>query len=173
MGFTGDVVLARSGRPLRELAWFAAGCAEGGSTCVSACNPRPGGWQTLQILHGMVDDSVASLRALVEATAAPVLVAHVMDSDVCWTRGLAPSGARWSTVLDPVMAADYGVPGPFPDASEEITRWAAEAGFAADPAALGEVLVKRADPFAEDLVFELIDACGFPPRTSDGPSASD
>ncbi|MFG2692658.1 hypothetical protein [Kitasatospora sp. NPDC048407] len=163
MGFTGEFVLARSDRPLRELAVFAAGCAEGHADCVTDCWPRPGGWQTLQILHGLRDNSLRPFRQLVDTSGAPVLLANVMDSDVCEVVGLAPSGARWSTMLDPVMAADYGIPQPEPGAAEQITRWAAEAGFAADPVALAEVLAKRADPFVEELVFDLIDACGFPP----------
>ncbi|MFJ5921450.1 hypothetical protein ACIQF6_02460 [Kitasatospora sp. NPDC092948] len=163
MGFTGEFVLARSDRPLRELAVFATDCAEGYADCVTECTPRPGGWQTLQIHHGLRSDSLQPYRQLVETTGAPVLLANVMDSDVCEVVGLAPSGARWSTMLDPVMAADYGIPEPEPGAAEHIARWAAEAGFAADPVALADVLVKRADPFVEELIFDLIDACGFPP----------
>ncbi|KIQ64954.1 hypothetical protein TR51_12805 [Kitasatospora griseola] len=163
MGFGGEYVLARSDRPLRELAGFAAGCAEGHSDCVTECLPRPGGWQTLQIHHGLPGDSLRPFRQLADSTGAPVLIARVMDSDVCEVVGLAPSGARWSTYLDPAMAADYGFPEPPPGAAGHITRWAAEAGCTADPIALAEVLAKRADSLVDDLIFDLIDACGFPP----------
>ncbi|GGQ87117.1 hypothetical protein [Kitasatospora griseola] len=172
MGFSGEYVLARSDRPLRELAAFAAGCAEGHSDCVTECLPRPGGWQTLQIHHGLPGDSLRPFRQLAGSTGAPVLIARVMDSDVCEVVGLAPSGARWSTYLDPATAADYGFPELPPGAAEHITRWAAEAGCVADPIALAEVLAKPADPFVEDLVFELIDACGFPPSVPAGAPAS-
>lgn len=169
MGFTGDFVLARSDQPLRELPMFASGCTDGDLDCVSSCWPRPGGWQTLQIHHGVRDDSLPAFQGLVAATGAPILIANVMDSDVCQVRGLAPSGARWSTFLDPVMAADYGIPEPSPGTAEYITRWAAEAGFTADADALAYVLTKRAHPFVEDLVHELIDSSGFPPSIPDDP----
>ncbi|MEW1908046.1 hypothetical protein AB0442_06240 [Kitasatospora sp. NPDC085895] len=107
-----------------------------------------------------------------ETTGAPVLFASVMDSDVCQVRGPAPSGLRWSTYLDPVMAADHGIPEPPPGAAALIARRAAEAGCGADPAALAEILVRRADPFVEDLVFELIDSCGFPPGIPSGAPGS-
>ncbi|MEY9849714.1 hypothetical protein [Streptacidiphilus sp. MAP5-3] len=163
MGFTGDFVLARSDQPLHELAWFAAGCEEGHSDCLSSCSPRAGGWQTVQIHHGVRDYALPAFQNLVAATGAPILIAKVMDSDVCEVRGLAPSGARWSTFLDPVMAAEYDIPEPPPGAADLIEKWAQEAGFTPDPTRLREVLVKRADPFVEDLIFELIDSCGFPP----------
>ena len=169
MGFTGDFILARNDQPLRELAFFVSGCVQGDLDCVFTCWPRPGGWQTLQIGHGVRDDSLSAFQGLVEVTGAPILIANVMDSDVCQVRGLAPSGARWSTFLDPVKAADYGIPEPAPGAAEHITQWAAEAGFTADPDALADVLTKRADPFVEDLVHELIDSCGFPPSIPDDP----
>ncbi|WP_052434309.1 hypothetical protein [Streptacidiphilus melanogenes] len=168
MGFTGDFVLARSDVPLRERALFASGCTDGHLDCVSSCRSRPGGWQTLQIHHGVRDDSLAAFQELVHDTAAPILIANVMDSDVCQVRGLTPSGARWSTFLDPPVAADYGIPEPAPGAAADITRWAAEAGFTADAEALAAVLTKRADPFVETLLFELIDACGFPTGLPDG-----
>ncbi|MFJ8439532.1 hypothetical protein [Kitasatospora griseola] len=171
MGFGGEYVLARSDRPLRELAAFATGCAEGHSDCVTECLPRPGSWQTLQIHHGLRGGSLRP-RQLLDTTGAPVLIARVMDSDVCEVVGLAPSGAQWSTFLDPAMAADYGIPEPPPGAAGHITRWAAEAGFAADPVALAEVLAKGADSLVDDLVFELIDACGFPPSAPDEEPAS-
>ncbi|MEY9963470.1 hypothetical protein ABIA33_001503 [Streptacidiphilus sp. MAP12-16] len=169
MGFTGDFVLARSDQPLREFALFASGCTDGHLDCVSSCWPRPDGWQTLQVHHGVRDDSLAAFQGLVEATGAPILIANVMDSDVCQVRGLDPSGAVWSTFLDPAMAAEYGAPEPAPGAAEHIQRWAAAAGFSADPRALADVLAKRAHPFVEDLVFELIDSCGFPPSIPDDP----
>ncbi|WP_431960932.1 hypothetical protein [Actinacidiphila sp. bgisy160] len=152
------------------------------------CSPRrPGGWQTLQVNdHLPENDDDRWLRRLVTATGSPVMIASIMDSDVCYVRGLTPSGVTWSAFLDPVMAADYEVSGPppseddappgetdrdrsirwlladVPENTEQIADWAAEAGFTANRDALRMVLVKRADPFVEDLFFELIDACGLP-----------
>ncbi|TFV32060.1 hypothetical protein E4K10_14520 [Streptomyces sp. T1317-0309] len=62
-----------------------------------------------------------------------------------------------------------------PGTAERIALWAAESGFSADREALRGVLSRRADPFAEDLFFELIDACGLPPAEpgTDDPAASD
>ncbi|MHA6758417.1 hypothetical protein [Streptacidiphilus sp. PAMC 29251] len=165
MGFSGDYVVARTDQPLLEVALFASGCAEGHIGCLSACAPRPGGWQTIQVLHGLPNDGTRVLQALVEATAAPALIANVMDSDLCDVRGLGTSGVRWSTLLDPAMAADYGIRVSSPGPVELIAQWAAEAGFEADHDALRETLAKKADPFVEDLLFELIDSCGFPLTT--------
>lgn len=166
MGFFGDFVLARSGDALAGLSVFGAepACSEGHQSCVTTCWPRPGGWQTLQVHHGLPDgDNDRWLRALVAATGAPAAIANVMDSDVCLLSGLSPAGASWSTVLDPAIAAEYGISVPAArDLVERISAWAGEAGFAADRTALREVLAKRADPFAEDLFFELLDSCGLP-----------
>ncbi|PJN23728.1 hypothetical protein CG736_20870 [Kitasatospora sp. CB02891] len=72
----------------------------------------------------------------------------------------------------PATAAEYGIPEPPPGAAEHITRWAAEAGCTADPVALAEVLAKRAHSLVDDLIFDLIDACGFPPSVPAGAPAS-
>ena len=181
MGFSGDFVLVRSDRPLLEAKLFETGCAEGHVECLTACRPRPGGWQTVQVHHGLRGDDMGNgadyahwLRTLVEATDSPVLIATVMDSDLCEVRGLAPSGLRWTTLLDPVMAADYGVPVPtggHTAVAERVAAWAGEAGFHADSEALHAVLTKRADPFVEDLIFELIDAAGLPAGAPDEPDS--
>jgi hypothetical protein len=184
MGFSGDFVLARSERPLLELAAFGADdvCGACGGACVHRCDARPGGWQTVQFGHELLTESRRRwLRELVAQTGAPALVALVFDSDVCQVWGESPSGASWTVFLDPVMAADYDIPIPGPEqvreAAGRIVAWAAEAGFAADRDALLGVLSRRADPFVEDLFFALIDACGLPPAdpalTAAGPDAPD
>ncbi|MFC4031236.1 hypothetical protein ACFO3J_07080 [Streptomyces polygonati] len=170
MGFSGDFVLARSERPLMELPQFGAGAScgtcEGG--CFRPCAELTDGWQTVRSRHGSPIDGIRDwLRRLVAETGAPALLARVMDSDICQVWGLAPSGAAWTAFLDPVMAADYDIPVPGPEevraTAGRVAGWAAEAGFRAERAALLSVLTKRADPFVEDLFFELIEACGLPP----------
>ncbi|MFD8075174.1 hypothetical protein ACFV3E_21310 [Streptomyces sp. NPDC059718] len=188
MGYTGDFVLARSDAPLERTRGF-----EESADDLNVCVPRPGGWQTLQFDRSLPDsDDDRWLERLVAATGSPVLIASVFDSDVCLVRGLTPSGAVWSAFLDPEMAADYEIAGSppavddappgesekernvrwmlaeVPGTAEEIAGWAAEAGFTADRDTLREVLAKRADPFVEDLFFELIDACGLPPVRPEG-----
>ncbi len=50
-----------------------------------------------------------------------------------------------------------------PATADQVARWAAEAGFRADTGALRAILGSEADPFVEDIFFQLIDACGLPP----------
>ncbi|MEU6343039.1 hypothetical protein ABZ883_19105 [Streptomyces sp. NPDC046977] len=189
MGYSGDFVLARSDSSLRDLPVFddPEWCIEEQADYFHECRPRPGGWQTLQVNDCLPEnDDDRWLHRLVAATGSPVMIASVMDSDVCYVRGLTPSGVAWATFLDPVMAADYEVTVPphsedeaprgetdqgrrvrlllanVPKAAEQIALWAAEGGFTADREALRAVLAKRADPFVEDVFFELVDACGLP-----------
>jgi hypothetical protein len=170
MGFSGDFVLARSDRPLTELPPFATGASgrAGEGDCFHPCADRAGGWRTLQIHRGLATDDLPGwLRGLVAVTGAPALLARVVDSDMCQVWGVAPSGASWTSFLDPVQAAEYDIPVPGPDEvrgnAGRIAGWAAEAGFTADRAALLSALTRRSDPFVEDLFFELVDACGLPP----------
>ena len=94
------------------------------------------------------------------------MLASVMDSDMCDVSGLTPSGVSWSTCLDPAMAADYGIEVPdASDTADQIAAWSVEAGCGADLDTLVDVLTKAQDPFVEDLLFELIDACGLPAQT--------
>jgi hypothetical protein len=53
MGYWGDLVLARSDRPLSELTPFLArpGCCDGDDDCLTMCADRSGGWQTAQVCH--------------------------------------------------------------------------------------------------------------------------
>jgi hypothetical protein len=169
VGFFGDFVLARSDAPLLDASVFGSGfaCAEGHPDCVHVWQPREGGWQIVQVHHGVPDISDGRwLSGLVAATGSPVMIASVMDSDVCEVRGLTPSGSSWSACLDPAMAAEFGLPTPDVAGSvEQLVAWAAEAQCTADRRGLSDVLTRRADVFVEDLFFELIDACGLPAPT--------
>ncbi len=166
MRSSGDSVTACSGQPPDGEAAFAAGRAEGHPDCVPACWQRPGRRQAVQAPHGGRTARCGRQGKLVRTTGAPTPFAAVMDSDACEVRGPDPSGLRRSTLLDQAMVAAYGMPespgGPaYP--TDPTGRCAAEAGFAADPVALGGVLTEPADLFVEDLVFALVDACGCPP----------
>ncbi|MGW2961242.1 hypothetical protein ACWDGI_22615 [Streptomyces sp. NPDC001220] len=190
MGYSGDFVLVRSDSSLTDLPVFddPEWCIEERTERFHECWPRPGGWRTLQVNDHLPENGDDRwLHRLVTVTGSPVMIASVMDSDVCYVRGLTPSGVAWSTFLDPVMAADYEVSvsppsedeapqgetdkdrrvrwllADVPRTAEQIAVWAAESGFTADRDALRAVLTKRADPLVENLLFELIDACGLPP----------
>lgn len=170
MGFSGDFVLARSDRPLLEHALFGGGftCSQGDTDCVWAGQQYEGGWQTLQIHHGLpANDDDRWLSRLVAATGSPAMLASVMDSDVCVVSGLTPMGVSWCACLNPAVAAEFRIAvSPVSDTADRVAAWAAEAGCSASPAALVEVLTKTADPLAEGLFFDLIDACGLIARVA-------
>lgn len=112
MGYSGDFVLVRSDSSLPDLPVFddPEWCVEERADYFHECWPRPEGWQTLQVNDYLPENGDDRwLHRLVTATGSPVMIASVMDSDVCYVRGLTPSGVTWSTFLDPVMAADYEV----------------------------------------------------------------
>ncbi|MFE1772308.1 hypothetical protein [Streptomyces sp. NPDC059008] len=165
MGFFGSFVIARSDRPLTELP---AMNQAGGEMCWSA---RDGVWQMVQ-LHG----GGRPADSLIEETRAPVLVAHVFDSDVVAVEATSPQGQRWECVLSPQTARDsYGAPEEIVErntmAAGPAVAWAREAGREPDSDAVAAVLVAEADPLAEDLVTELTRALGFRFGTS-GPGSS-
>jgi hypothetical protein len=156
VGFNGTFVLARWGKPLEGLALVSA---EGGKPVWLAEEPDTG-WQLLQVWHGV--DVGAGLAAHIGG---PVLVAYVNDSDCATVQARTPAGVAWSGALDPESAAGYESPFPWEtDLSVVIpaaVAWAAATGHEADPAALEEVFEAEPDPFAEDLVHELVEALGF------------
>ncbi|MGG7570250.1 hypothetical protein [Streptomyces sirii] len=161
MGFFGSFVIARSDRPLTELP---AMSEAGGDMCWSA---RDGEWQMVQ-LHG----GGRPADSIVQETQAPVLVAHVFDSDVVAVEAAGPQGQRWECVLSPQTARDsYGAPDEIVErnamAVGPAVAWAREAGCEPDADAVASVLAAEADPLAEDLVTELMRALGFRFGSSD------
>jgi hypothetical protein len=188
VGYWGDFVLARSDRPLAELPPFLArpGCSDEDEDCLHMCAERSGGWQTAQVCHFLPGGNYGWwLGELAGVTGFPVMIGSVADSGTCQVRGLAPSGDGWETFLAPERAAEEGLLDDDEDADDEgedaaqrlldavpgtadqIARWAAEAGFRADAERIRRILVREADPFVEDIFFELIDACGLPELISD------
>ncbi|MFI9472388.1 hypothetical protein ACIHBQ_33665 [Streptomyces sp. NPDC052492] len=102
MGFSGHLVFARSERPLLEAPFFGS-TGPGLRDDVHECQPRPGGWQTLQLEQGVWEDGY--LFALVEWTGAPACVADVSDSSVALVTGLDTDGLRWQAWLNQDNAA--------------------------------------------------------------------
>jgi hypothetical protein len=192
LGYWGDLVLLRSDRPLAELPPFLdrPGCSDEHDDCLTLCEARPGGWQTVQVCHYLPGaDYQWWLRGLVAASGAPVMILTVADSGVGLLRALAPAGAGLETFLDPNSDGlpeflDYyrteddgdGDDGDgegghdavqrlldeVPATADSLASWAAEAGFHADTAAIRRTLVKEADPFVENNFIQLINDCGLP-----------
>ncbi|MFI2642864.1 hypothetical protein [Streptomyces sp. NPDC018610] len=163
MGFFGSFVVARCDGPLAELP---AVRQAGGDPSWSA---RDGAWQIVR-LHG----GGRPAESIVRDTGAPVLVAHVFDSDVAAVEAVGPKGSGWECVLSPRTARDsYGAPERSPDRNREAVPlaadWAREAGRVPDADAVAAVLAAEADPFAEDLVLDLTHALGF--RFGEGPQS--
>ncbi|WP_158715048.1 hypothetical protein [Kitasatospora phosalacinea] len=156
IGFTGFFLLARSERPATELTVVRAV----GATTDALWRAGNSDWQLLQGCSTEDPDLAATA-----ATGAPALIASVFDSDVGWVRAGSPEGRAWECFLSPVMAREYGIPEEeFGDPDEIAGRaaaWAREAGMRPDPEAVRAVLVAKGDPFAEDLVFDLVQALGF------------
>ncbi|MET9902447.1 hypothetical protein [Streptomyces sp. NPDC006446] len=194
MGFSGHLVFARSDQPLLDAPVFDSVEAELKDT-VHAWETRPGGWQTLQLDHGIWDDGY--LPALVEWSKAPACVADVFDSDLALVTGLDTTGRRWQAWLNLDNAARLLADEPedlddqmlwldtpeFHDAvrhkhaeldaevpadADGALAWAAAAGIPgrARQSAIEELL-RSHETFAEDLFTTLLDQLGFPP---DSPS---
>ncbi|MDQ1006148.1 hypothetical protein QFZ82_000633 [Streptomyces sp. V4I23] len=192
MGFSGQLVFARSERPLLEAPVFGSIDQELKST-VHAWWPRPDGWQTLQLDQGLWEDDY--LSALVEWTGAPACVADVSDSDIALVTGLGTNGQRWQAWLNLDNAAALLVEEPedlddvslwvstpeFEDAvrrkraeldaevpadAEGALIWVSAAGVqaAAQQPRIEELLRSR-ETFAEDLFSTLLDELGFPKAT--------
>ncbi|MFJ1673208.1 hypothetical protein ACIOK4_44055 [Streptomyces bottropensis] len=124
MGFSGHLVFARSGRPLLEAPLFGS-IGKGLRDDVHEWEPRPGGWQTLQLERGVWEDEY--LFTLVEWSGAPACVADVSDSSVALVTGLDTYGRRWQTWLNPDNAAALLVEEP--EDVDDVTLWMATSEF--------------------------------------------
>lgn len=155
MGFFGTFVVARSERPLAGLPvfgdqglpsdWQAAGAA---------------GWQIVQA-HRNVEDGAA----IADATGAPVLLMHVLDSDLLVVEAYGVPGVRWGCAIPEDMAVDYDAPEGLIADPEELTpravAWAEAAGLRPDAAAVRAVLDDEEAVCAEELATDLVRALGF------------
>ncbi|WP_255345489.1 hypothetical protein [Streptomyces chartreusis] len=104
MGFSGHLVFARNEHPMLEAPLFGS-TNPGLRNDVHEWQPRPGGWQTLQLEQGIWEDEC--LSTLVEGTGAPACVADASDSSVALVTGLETNGHRWQAWLNPDNAAAH------------------------------------------------------------------
>ncbi|MFF3738078.1 hypothetical protein [Streptomyces sp. NPDC002566] len=166
---------------------------------VHAWWPRPGGWQTLEVRHGLWRDG--HLSALVGWTGAPACVADVHDGDVALVAGLGTDGRSWRAWLKPDVAAAFLTPGPedqddtslwegtaefeeavkrkraeleaeIPVGAEGAIRWAAAAGIPVTaPRSRIEKLLRSRETFVEDVFSMLLDELGFPRAVQPSPES--
>ncbi|MEU6344877.1 hypothetical protein ABZ883_28445 [Streptomyces sp. NPDC046977] len=190
MGYSRVLVVARSQRPLLDTALFDA--VRDDRDSVVTLWPRPGGWQTAEFHHEVLDDLDEVLREVVHWTGAPACVASVLDSDLAWVLGLAPGAERWEAWLNVGNAAallthapddvddpiHYYVTAEFeaamartraeleagiPDASRAVLAWARSAGFGEGVTAEAvEDVLRSKETFAEELFAILLERLGFP-----------
>ncbi|WP_330240113.1 hypothetical protein [Streptomyces sp. NBC_00525] len=157
MGFSGHLVFGRSPRSLLEAPLF--GGVGAGDDGVRVWKGRPGGWQTLELAHGIW--RAERLPALVAWTGAPACFAEVHDSRTAVVTGLDADGHRWQARLNPDGAAD--LPDEIPVTAERALAWATAAGVrtSAERRHIEDVLRTRTT-FAEDLFAALLDELDFP-----------
>ncbi len=148
MGYTGRIVVARSGQRLAETL----------DAAVLDEKDLGDGWQSLQ-LDG---DLRSANESLVDQTGAPALSAFIVDSDLADVSGQAPSGVRWRAYLHENKALQMGAP-PLTTSRDEVVRqalaWSAEAGLPASEGALRSALDAH-NTFAEETFDELLAALG-------------
>src|SRR3982751_955369 len=106
MGYTGRILVARSPRPLSELAAV--------DEVLDEATYR-GEWRSAQ-LDG---DLPGALPTLVAETGAPALSAFILDSDVADVEALSPGGVAWHVYLHGETAQSYGAP-ELPQTAEEV-----------------------------------------------------
>jgi len=157
MGYTGRILVARSPRPLSELAAVEADAVLHETTA-------RGDWRSAR-LDGDLSEAA---ETLVAETGAPALTAFILDSDIADVEALTPAGVAWHVYLHEATARGYGAP-ELPHTVDEVTglalAWSAEAGLTADPAAVRTALGAK-NVFAEETFDELLVALG----VSDSPA---
>ena len=136
MGFTGSLILARTPVPLSELDPLAG-------QEVELVGRREDQWQ-LAAVDGHASDTPGWAAALVDATAAPVLIAVVDDSSTALLVADSPGGHQWITVLNaPAGSAGRAAVADtraMTAIAETAVAWAVEAGHATDTEAVLEAL---------------------------------
>lgn len=159
MGFTGSLILARTPDSLLDMDLLAPHEAE-------LVGRHDDHWQ-LAAVHGDFPDIPGWAAALVAATAAPVLIAVVGDSDTALLLADSPGGHRWITVLN--APADSAGRAAVADTramtaiAEAAVTWAAEAGHTvATDAVLTALCEADRDNRAADQAFsDALDAGDF------------
>ncbi|MFC8016331.1 hypothetical protein [Streptomyces cinereoruber] len=196
MGFSGHLVFARSERPLLEAPVFNSTGPQLKDD-VHEWQPRPDGWQTLQLRQGIWEDEY--LSTLVEWTKAPACVADVSDSSIALVTGLDTSGHRWQAWLNLDNAAALLVEKPedvddvslwlatpefeeaighkraeldaeVPADAEGALVWASAAGVQAEAQRSRiEELLREQETFVEELFDALLNELGFPEAVHPAP----
>lgn len=135
MGFTGSLVLARTRTLLTDLEPIAGHDAE-------LVGRRDDGWQLTAVHTRYTQDPLAWAAALVDATAAPVLIAAVSDSDTARLAADSPVGHRWIAVLSALVEGDSAaaVSSDAAAIADVVVAWAAEAGQTVDLEVVVEAL---------------------------------
>lgn len=150
MGYTGRIVVARSGQRLADTL----------DATVLDEHDLGGGWQSLQ-LDG---DLRSATQTLVAQTGAPALSAFFVDSDLADVSAATPNGVGWRAYLHENSALQLGAP-PLTTPRDEVVRqalaWSAEAGLTASENAVRAVLDAN-NTFAEETFDELLAALGLP-----------
>ncbi|MFI6880145.1 hypothetical protein ACIBL6_42550 [Streptomyces sp. NPDC050400] len=166
MGYWGYYVVARSGRPLKELEALGGVRDE-----LTLLEERAEGWQVWECPGGSGEQTrdVGSMNSLAAETGSPALFAYVMDSDCAVVEAAAPESGAWTTCLGRTAMAGY-IGGdersledyflPPRDAAERAVAWAAECGRTVPEQPLHDVLRADADPSAEELFFRFLDRLG-------------
>lgn len=150
MGFSGRIVVARTGGPY-----------SGDAAPVLFEQERAGGWRWIQ-LDGSAPEV---LSELVTATNAPAISAYVLDSDLADVEALTPDGHRWRTYLHPEAAERFGAP-LLSQTRDEVLQaalaWSRRAGLPANPDAVRDALAAH-NVEAEETLDELVTALGVVP----------
>ncbi|WP_155123704.1 MULTISPECIES: hypothetical protein [unclassified Actinoplanes] len=115
------------------------------------------GWLVRQVF-GAEPDLARAVAAVATHTQAPVVGAYILDSDCAVVEAAAPGGARWSAVLNPNRAAEYGAPAVAPEtAVTAAATWARAAQLPYDGDLIRQVLASE-ETFAEDQFLALLSA---------------
>jgi hypothetical protein len=158
VGFWGHVIATGSSQDLLGSAML--GTFGDQQTVVEG---RPG-WQVYHV-DGAEPDLTAAVQALAAGTGAPAIAAYVLDSDCAIVRAATPDGVRWSAVLNPERAAEYGAPASSPDdVLARAVTWAQAARLDHNDDLLRQSVTSEST-FAEDQVLALLEA--FTPSTTD------
>ncbi|WP_030439658.1 hypothetical protein [Actinoplanes subtropicus] len=151
MGYWGHLIATGSSQ---ELVGTAMLSAFGDQQTVAE---GPPGWHVYHVA-GAEPDLTAAVRALAAGTGAPAIAAYVLDSDCAIVRAATPDGARWSAVLNPERAEEYGAPGSSPDAVlAQAVTWARAAQLDHDDDLIRRAVTTEAT-FAEDQFLALLEA---------------
>jgi hypothetical protein len=169
VGFWGSFVVCRGETPLEDLAPVAEW-----SGALEENRRWAGGWQVGQYSGSAIADGAAALLPKLAArTGSPALIAFVLDSDAVSVEGCRPGAGLWRACLCREAMASYlkdsdmdlgAVFLPAREAARRAGEWAVAAGAAPDSGRLEHLFsLGHADPFAEELFFEMLESLGLRP----------